>query len=1213
MANKVGRPVADNTIKAGDRTNQHASRNAVLKLHKGQATVIKDKHRFRVLVAGRRFGKTVLSKAAIMQRMNRPNQLIWYVAPTYRMARGIMWFELMDAIPAKLIKFINRTYLSIELVNGTIIEMKGADNPDCYDDETEILTTDGWVKFKNLPEGLPVMTLNPETNKAEWHVPDRYIHQHYEGPMKRVQSKKLDLLVTPNHKFLVESRKGVRKFKTLDQLSYNDAIPASVDWDGESREDVSDDMAAFMGFYLAEGCARKDPGPKHSHEIVFPQTPGKKGGLKGDVRQEFIDVLRRMGVSHSVDEDRIRVYDKKLWQKVVRLGTASEKRIPERYLNLPAKQLEIMLDWMIKGDGTIRDGEKVLYTTSKGLAGDVQELCMKIGQSANFKVRTQKESTLKDGRVIKPNHDIFCISIYHNKKNYFRDTKESYVSDVENFSGMVHCVEVKNHVVMVRRNGKMCWSGNSLRGVGLDFVVIDEAQDVSEDTWEKVLRPTLTSTLGHALIIGCVEGKTKIMTDSAVQDIESLSPEFGEKTLSNCDLNVYGIDHEFHKADGFYENGIVETKKLKTKKGFNLESSLPHPVLVMDGSGRHEWRATNDVKVGDRIAIDRFMEQWGNVDPMEGWRDNQEKFIAKLNRDHLVKRFERYEIDEDLAYLLGLWVAEGSYEKDIYRTTITCGDSSVYNSLKEFGFVNSTDREDQWRLNSIMFGELLRYLDMPLVKAPFKTLPKWLWSTRREIAMSFIAGMYDGDGCVRKNGEVVYYSASEQLVKDLQLLLTNVGIVGTLSKHNTPKTKIAKASVQYRLTFGSFNSRIFKEDIPLRIERKAQRLEQCVSKYSMKDGVPFVSDLVRRVRKGCAYGTLSMDRSRIGAVLDKKRDIGYRLLREFIEQHSHTSDEEALAILKKHMKDMYFWDTVSQVEPSKAKTFDFTIPDTHSFWSNGFISHNTPKGMSSWFYVAYMKGQRGLTYVDSKGQRRRNTWASWQFPTSMSPLIDPDELSEAKADLDPKSFEQEYEATFVTASGRVYYTFDRKKHVGKYDFNPSLPIWVGMDFNIDPMSAVIMQPQPNGEVWVVDEMIVPNSNTMELGEMIMQKFFGQLKNITIFPDPAGGSRNTSRGESDVQILRDIGLKKIIYKKKHPLVTDRVNAVNRMFQSADGSTRLFVNSSCVKLIEAFERTLYKPGTRDVDKGPGFEHPADALGYCIEYQFPVRKHLYIALSL
>lgn len=86
--------------------------------------------RFRVVVAGRRWGKTSLSRTLIISKSRKPRQRIWYVAPTYRMAKQIMWKDLIEAIPRKWVVKINHSSLSIELVNGTLIELKGADDPD---------------------------------------------------------------------------------------------------------------------------------------------------------------------------------------------------------------------------------------------------------------------------------------------------------------------------------------------------------------------------------------------------------------------------------------------------------------------------------------------------------------------------------------------------------------------------------------------------------------------------------------------------------------------------------------------------------------------------------------------------------------------------------------------------------------------------------------------------------------------------------------------------------------------------------------------------------------------------------------------------------------------------------------------------------------------------------------------------------------------------
>lgn len=303
---------------------------------------------------------------------------------------------------------------------------------------------------------------------------------------------------------------------------------------------------------------------------------------------------------------------------------------------------------------------------------------------------------------------------------------------------------------------------------------------------------------------------------------------------------------------------------------------------------------------------------------------------------------------------------------------------------------------------------------------------------------------------------------------------------------------------------------------------------------------------------------------------------------------------------------------IDEAQDIKEETWEEVLMPTLATTNGKAIFIGTPKSYN-WLYHRYMLGQRGPMVKDHRGRLTPNEWMSWQFPTISSPFIPRKEIEARRRDMDPRSFRQEFEASFETMSGRVYYPFDRNEHVEDLEFNPRLPIYIGMDFNIDPMSCIIIQEQPNGEIWVVDEAVLYGSNTQEAADELARRYFRYFKQIAVYPDPAGDNRNNGRGETNLEILRDSGFTKIYAKRKHPAVQDRVNAVNRLLRTAEGDIRLKVDRKCRKFIDSLEQTIYKEGSREVDKTLGVEHATDAFGYYADFRHPMKKINLLGVSI
>ena len=250
----------------------------------------------------------------------------------------------------------------------------------------------------------------------------------------------------------------------------------------------------------------------------------------------------------------------------------------------------------------------------------------------------------------------------------------------------------------------------------------------------------------------------------------------------------------------------------------------------------------------------------------------------------------------------------------------------------------------------------------------------------------------------------------------------------------------------------------------------------------------------------------------------------------------------------------------------------------------------TPAGMN-WFYELYQN------YLEDP-----NNWESFSFTTLEGGNVPAEEIAQAQRDLDVRTFRQEYLATFETFSGRVYYAFDRKENVKAIENPDTSVIYVGMDHNIDPMSAVIAVRQGDS-LYVIDEIRLFSSNTKEAVDEIASRY--PRSKVWCYSDPAGHQRKTSAGGlTDVLILQNQGW---IVKtpRHHTPVRDRINAVNSRLCSSSGVRHLFISPKCKYTIEGLERQTYKEGSSQPDKDSGYDHLNDALGYMIDYIWPIKR--------
>lgn len=229
-------------------------------------------------------------------------------------------------------------------------------------------------------------------------------------------------------------------------------------------------------------------------------------------------------------------------------------------------------------------------------------------------------------------------------------------------------------------------------------------------------------------------------------------------------------------------------------------------------------------------------------------------------------------------------------------------------------------------------------------------------------------------------------------------------------------------------------------------------------------------------------------------------------------------------------------------------------------------------------------------------------WSSYQFTTIQGGQVLPEEIEDARRDLDERRFQQEYEAQFITYESVIFYGFTEQNiqqvNIPNQD---QMPLHVGMDFNRNPMSAVIGV-KNNNTLHIFDEIEIYGSDTFEMVKEIKNRYPNRLVNV--YPDATGRAGSTNSVLSNHVILKNNGFK-LFTDLTNPSVADSINAVNALLRNSQGEIRLTIDPGCVRLRECLIKHTYKPNTRIPDKDSGFDHLTDSLRYLVFKTFPIQQ--------
>lgn len=233
-------------------------------------------------------------------------------------------------------------------------------------------------------------------------------------------------------------------------------------------------------------------------------------------------------------------------------------------------------------------------------------------------------------------------------------------------------------------------------------------------------------------------------------------------------------------------------------------------------------------------------------------------------------------------------------------------------------------------------------------------------------------------------------------------------------------------------------------------------------------------------------------------------------------------------------------------------------------------------------------------------------------------ILPEDVIASAKRTMSKQQYNQEYCASFETATGRIYEDYGKHNWTDETIRAHEALHWMH-DQNFTPLSSSIGVIRNNGsDLYLLDEIVLISAVSRQSALEFVNKYEKHInKTVYIYGDPAGRAGEKHGHPSDYNEIEDV-LRQYGWsfqrrvKNAHPAIKDRQNAVRAKILTADGTTSLYVNPNTAPWTHEGLATvqLQKGSTFQEDQKNDYQHITTAVGYCVDYLWPVSSKPQIA---
>ena len=431
----------------------------------------------------------------------------------------------------------------------------------------------------------------------------------------------------------------------------------------------------------------------------------------------------------------------------------------------------------------------------------------------------------------------------------------------------------------------------------------------------------------------CLTADTYVWTDRGLETVEELFDRVGQPvscTSRVTDVRDQGVrmvnEHgELETLAAVTHNNRKPVLRITVRSGRTVSVTHNHPLRVMSERGFIVWRKAGDLRPGDHLVSGLF----GAVEAAAGEG-----------------------LSEDEAVLLGYLVAEGSMRgRNAIR--FTNWDPEVvaeYSALIEglFGVtVRHYDGKEHCVFDTSLRSHFADRYGQDYVNAEGKTVPHCVRTAGHKAQRAFLSALFEGDGWIDPTSTVGLGSASEQLVRQVQLLLYGLGIPATVSANYNPIYE----KDYWTVTVNPAVTHRFLSEVGFRSERRRQQVAEnfvASRRDPQMENVPHMAGLLRDLRDTCG-GDRDFDRV-AGDLFRSDIDLAcsrQRLAKvvDWFDQRADRLSPSCRAMVE-HLRSLatarHTYERIESIEDlGKQPTFDVVLPATHSFLANGVLSHNT--------------------------------------------------------------------------------------------------------------------------------------------------------------------------------------------------------------------------------------------------------------------------------